>query len=117
MQAILRTLFVLLVAASLPGCLIMSTNTEVVEPTAKRVAVEFESPEGLELFHTRVTRDTNAGKTNLGTDSFAIPFIIGASTTRVLSENAYYNQQVSKADINADGSLSDAEVRLYVGVK
>jgi hypothetical protein len=55
------------------------------------------------------------GERDMGRSFFGIPFIIGASSHSVLSENAYFNAQVKRADLNDDGTISDAEARAYAG--
>src|SRR5436189_199191 len=54
-----------------------------------------------------------AGGGVVGTSGFAIPFVVADGEKRVLSENAYYNGEVAKADANGDGKISDAEARAY----
>jgi hypothetical protein len=95
------------------GCLINSSNEKVVQPDAKRVAVDFESEQALATFQKAVAARYAGDGGVVSRSGFAIPFVIGASEKRVLSENAFYNAQVVKADADGDGRLSEAEARVY----
>src|SRR5687768_13613113 len=98
------------------GCLINSSNREVIEPDAKRMAVQFESEKAMAGFQKEVYHRYRAGGGEQGSGAFAVPFVMAVSETRVLSENAFYNRQVHKADVNGDGTISDAEARVYTGM-
>lgn len=95
------------------GCLINSASKKVVEPDAPRMSVQFQSETAMAKFQREVENRYRAGGGEQGSGAFAVPFVIAASETRVLSENAFYNTQVRKADVNGDGSISDAEARVY----
>jgi hypothetical protein len=95
------------------GCLINSASKKVVEPDAPRMSVEFQSETAMANFQKEVNNRYLAGGGEQGSGALAVPFVIAASETRVLSENAFYNTQVRKADVNGDGSISDAEARVY----
>ncbi|MEM1026761.1 MAG: hypothetical protein AAGJ38_01625 [Planctomycetota bacterium] len=93
----------------LPGCLINIGGTKVVEPSAERMPVDFESEEGMKAFVRQVAQRYPAER-NAGGGYFGVPFLIGVSEQRVLSENAHFNTAVRQVDLNADGTLSDAEL-------
>ena len=95
------------------GCLINAEGERIVRRSEDRKAVEFESERGLIDFQQTVRRRNTRLSRYEGEGSFAVPFIIAVDQTRILSENAFYNDQVRAADVNADGTLSDAEVRAY----
>jgi hypothetical protein len=97
------------------GCLINSSSERVVEPDAPRTGVQFESETAMATFQKEAEHRYRAGGGVQGRGGFGIPFVIGVSEKRVLSENAFYNTQVRKADVNGDGSISDAEARVYAG--
>ena len=101
------------VACGGAGCLINSSNEKVVEPDAKRIAVDFESEQSLETFQKAANARYASGGGVVGKSGLAIPFVIAASERRVLSENAFYNAQVRKADTNGDGVVSNVEARVY----
>jgi hypothetical protein len=105
------------IAAVLPlgagGCLINSGSEKVVDSDAKRLKVDFESEEALTTFQRAVRERYEAGGGVVSKSGFAIPFVIAAGERRVLSENAYYNGEVAKADANGDGKIADAEARAY----
>ena len=97
------------------GCLVNSATTKVLEPDAPRMSVKFQSETGMAAFQKAAENRYRAGGGERGSGSFAIPFVVAAAETRVLSENAFYNTQVRKADVDGDGSISDAEARVYAG--
>jgi hypothetical protein len=97
------------------GCLINSSNEKVLEPDAPRTSVQFESEKAMAAFQKETQNRYRAGGGERGSGAFAIPFVIAASEKRVLSENAFYNTQVKKADVNGDGTISDVEARVYAG--
>lgn len=101
---------VALLALTQTGCLINVGGTKVIDESAPRMAVEFESEQGMAAFVQHVRHRYPAEKSQ-GGGHFGIPFIIGVSETRVLSENAHYNAVVDKVDLNQDGTVSDAELR------
>ena len=107
--------FALLALALLPlaGCLINAGGDAIVRRSEKRVAVNFESEQGLIDFQQAVRRRGDANGRYLGDSKFAIPFLINVDQRRVLSENAFYNDQVRAADVDGNATLSDAEVRAY----
>ena len=102
-------------AAVAGGCLINAEGERVVRNNEARRTVQFESDTGLEQFQQTVRMRGSWASRYQGESSFGIPFIIGVEQRRVISENAFYNDQVSAADVNGDGVLSDAEVRAYSG--
>lgn len=101
----------LLVLCFASGCLVNIAGTKVVEPSAERMPVDFESDEGMKAFVRQVAQRYPAER-NAGGGYFGVPFLIGVSERRVLSENAHFNAAVRRADINGDGTLSDAELEL-----
>ena len=113
----LRRLFpttVVLVLGFLPGCLFNSKSDTIVEPDAPRQAVTFESDAGMHRFHDAVQRRYHSEKVESSSE-FAIPFLLDVESRRITSENAYWNAQVKKADIDQNGIISDAESHTYNG--
>ena len=104
--------FVCLVLGS-GGCLINSGSEKVGDSDAKRMKVDFDSEDGLATFQRTVRHRYQAGGGVVGEYGFAIPFVIAVGEKRVLSENAFYNGEVGKADANGDGKISDSEARAY----
>jgi hypothetical protein len=97
------------------GCLINSDGDRIVRRSEARRDISFETEEGLVRFQKAVRERSGYNERYLGRSSFAIPFLISADRKRILSENAWYNDQVTATDVNGDGELSDAEVEGYLG--
>ena len=116
-QRILLCLALVSVVVWLSGCLIMAGGTKVVNPGATRQKVNFEFEEGQPIFRREFNRRYESGAATVGSDGFAIPFIIAADETKMLFENAFFNVQVDAADVNGDGLISDAEARVYANVQ
>ena len=104
-----------ILAAGAGGCLINAEGERIVREKEPRRTIDFESETGLERFQQAVQQRGSWSSRYQGESSFGIPFIIGIEQRRVISENAFYNDQVTAADVNGDGTLSDAEVRGYAG--
>lgn len=113
----LITITAVLVPAAIlaSGCLVTTHEVKLVREDEPRQAVAFESDEGMTQFHAAVNRRSDRGGRERGRSSFNIPFIVSANSRKVLSRTAFFNDQVVLADINADGTLSDAEVWAYDG--
>lgn len=97
------------------GCLVTTHVDKVVREDEPRQAVQFESDDGMMQFHNAVNRRSEQGARDRGRSSVNIPFIVSANTRKVLSRSAFFNDQVRLADIDANGTLSDAEVWAYDG--
>jgi len=113
LSLIKRSLGVLGAAICLSGCLIYSHDEKVLEPEAERLTVRFENDEALETFQNAVSKRYRHGDGEAGSSRFWLPFLVSVSETEVLSENAYYNRQVEKADVEKDGVISQAEAEIY----
>lgn len=97
------------------GCLVTTHRDRVIREDEPPVPVKFESEEGMVQFHAAVNRRGTREARERARSSFNIPFIISSNTRHVLSRPAFFNDQVLVADVNADGTLSDAEVSAYLG--
>ena len=97
------------------GCLIISDDDKVVRRKEPRTVVRFESDAGMLRFVGHFNRHSGRDERSLGEGSLMIPFIAAINQERVLAKNAYYNDQVEAADVDANGTLSDAEVNAFVG--
>jgi hypothetical protein len=112
---VLRVAPLAICAVAAGGCLINSSSEKVLEPDAPRTTVQFESEKAMAAFQKEVQGRYRSGGGERGSGAFAIPFVIAVAEKRVLSENAFYNTQVRNADVNGDGTISDAEARVYAG--
>ena len=104
-----------LLAATSGGCLFNATGEKVVRGREERRKIDFESEQALVDFESTVRRRDTSMTRNQGQSQVMIPFILYVDQTRVLSSNAFYNDEVAAADVDGDGILSDAEVRAYCG--
>lgn len=94
------------VATSLSGCLAISTKQRIETDEKSRVSVKFESAEAAAIFHAKLdTSKIDRNAPFFGKTTFGIPFIV-LIDHRILYETTYYNAQVRKADINADGNIT-----------
>lgn len=118
-QVAMLLCFVLL----LSGCVSKSHHEEVIGVDVPRKQVVFESEEARSRFVQEVANRYPAERRQSYAldakypNGSAVPHAIAASTTKVLSENAFYNSQVAKADANGDQTLTDGEVDIYVTVR
>ena len=102
-----------LLAATSAGCLFSSTGERIVRPDEGRRTVAFESEQAMIDFQSAARLRDTYGARRQGEHQVAIPFILLVDETRVLSESAFYNDQIAAADLDGDGTLTDAEVRAY----
>lgn len=95
------------------GCVTFYKKSETIRPAEERMAVEFESEEAARQFHQGMKKhDRNReNRTYVG-----VPFVTFFSKTSVLSENAFYNEQLKICDTNRDGFISEAEASIYAHV-
>lgn len=110
-----RKLLMLMLAVAVSGtggCLVNSHGEKVVGEAEQRKAVDFENDTAVRIF-TETVKDRYPDSKDLGKSRFAIPFLIAASEKRVLSENAFFNREVQRADLDADGEISEAEARAH----
>lgn len=110
------TTLAVIAAALLSGCLVSTSSTQVAEPEAERAAVAFESDRALAVFQDQVHALYADGDAELSKSSWGVPLLYGSSERTVLSENAHYNQQIARADVDADGVITEAEAATYAQV-
>jgi len=101
-----------LILPLLGGCLISHSQKRVIREGEVRQPIRFESEETALLFNEMATSD-EARKSEGSSASFGIPFLVGLSRSSVPSHNAFYNDQVSKCDVNGDGLISDCEAEEF----
>ena len=97
-----------LVAAG--GCIVSARETEV-RADEPRLIARFESDDGLARFQ-RVVRERAEWDREVGGSAVVLPFVVLARG-ETLSRNAFYNDQLAAADVDADGLIRDAEVDGY----
>ena len=110
---IVQALIVAITSVMVPSCLFSSTSDTIVHPDAERRTTRFENDEALIAFQATVHRRYERGKGVKSSSSFAIPFVVHSESRQVLSENAFYNEQVTKADVDGDGAITLIEARAY----
>lgn len=94
------------------GCLFTHHQTNMVRQDEIRREVEFESLAARQAFSARAY-DAAAREKATKTKVVAIPFLLWQSRMDVLSDNAYYNDQVVACDTNGDGRITVAEAVAY----
>ena len=84
-------------AAFVIGC---ASKGRVLNPTVGTTPVLFESDGAREAFSDEIEQRYEAGAAKLPVGT--------------LSKNAFYNQQVQRADLDGDGIISDSEAFRYI---
>jgi len=100
------------VVAFCSGCLITHHSTQVVREDEAARPVQFESSLAQQAFSARAF-DSEAREKANKTSLFAIPFLLWRSKTKVLSDGAYYNDQVAACDADRDGTITVQEALAY----
>jgi hypothetical protein len=100
---------VLVCATGLTGCLTVFSKTEVIRSEEPRPAVQFESPKAASVFYEELDRRSRS----VGEAFFGIPFITLYKKDTVLSDNAFFGDQVRECDSNHDGLITELEARIY----
>jgi hypothetical protein len=95
------------------GCLINSSTTKVVRPDEPQVEVKFTSETARKTFDDAQKARYAAGYGKVSSSWLGVPFIVGASEKQVLSEHAFYNDQVHHADTSHNGLINEAEAEAY----
>lgn len=100
--------------SSMPnGHFVASSQVTVIRPDARREAAIFESKRGAKSFEDHVAERYARGDAVRERNQGGIPLFYSAEEKRMLSENAFYNEQLQAADVDRNGVLSDAEIRAY----
>ncbi len=90
------------------GCLLNHSQKRVIRENEQRIPVQFESLKSADSFN-KVANNEEIRKSLGSSASFGVPFLIGLSRESVPSQNAFYNDQVTRCDINCDGFITDQE--------
>ncbi len=98
MTQYIAPLLLLLSATSMLAC--SATPVRIANPDVSRNPVIFESDDAMRAFGAAVAERYDDGGADIG-------------PRLRLSENAYYNQQIEKADHDADGIITDREASRY----
>ena len=94
------------------GCLFTHHSTNLVRQDEPPREVQFESLAAQQAFNAKAF-DEEARQKAAKTDFVAIPFLLWWSKMHVLSEGAYYNDQVAVCDTDGDGLISVGEALAY----
>ena len=94
------------------GCLFTHHSTNVVRQDEPPREVQFESLSAQQAFNAKAF-DEEARQKAAKTDFVAIPFLLWWSKMDVLSDGAYYNDQVAVCDIDGDGLITVGEALAY----
>lgn len=111
-----KILWLLLLIPLLSGCVTFYHKSETVRKDEGRKAVEFENENAATVFHNAVR---HSGKNSDKTDNtrVGVPFVTFYSKTSVISENAWYNDQITLCDTNGDGTITESEARVYSAMR
>ena len=104
-----------LAATCAGGCLFVATGDKTIRASEPRTNIAFASDDGLLQFQGYVNRHNDRDARDAGESEVVIPFITYVQQQRIISKAAFFNDQVRAADVNGDGTLSDAEVKAFVG--
>lgn len=106
---VLQTALLGLVLLGSVGCIGISRKVETSEKD--RLPIRFENAEASRLFYSEM----NEPKPYMSDQSYflALPFAFGVEW--VLHETEWFNHQVRRSDIDADGLLTEQEARTLVG--
>lgn len=99
-----------LLSPGLTGCLAIHTAKRVSRRNEPRKAVHFASVRAWETFHFKFSQ-LEAPKKN--TSTFLVPFLALHTKEWTLSPNAFYNDEITRCDIDGDGTITDEEARAY----
>jgi hypothetical protein len=95
------------------GCLTIYSKTEVIRGDEARRPIRFESALAAHHFNTHM-EDQSA---QLAHSHLSLPFVTFYSRQQVLSDNAFFNDQVGKCDTDQDGVISLEEAKVYARVE
>jgi len=101
----------LLAVLVLAGAGCISSHETVYEDPPRR-AVTFENEAAGRVFYERLSRMTATQTTESKTE-VSIPVVLDVSTTRKRSYNAAFNEAVERCDTNQDGTITEAEARIF----
>jgi hypothetical protein len=105
-----------LVPSRTGGHLLSTSRVAVLQPDARRVQARFESPHAeAEFERAMAERYARGDAVKRSSASSTVPLLWGSEDKAVLSENAFYNEQIALADLDRDGMVSDAEADAYAG--
>jgi hypothetical protein len=90
----------------------MTQSTHVMRENEQRRPIRFDSEEAEAAFNARAT-DKTARDEARRTGFFAVPFLLLYSREHVLSDAAWYNDQITACDANSDGLITFQEALAY----
>lgn len=94
----MRPALLLFAGVALMGC---SHQARVLNPKVARAPVVFESPNAADTFEDALEERYDDGAARV------------ASKSGVLSQNAFFNREITVADRDGDGIISDREALRY----
>jgi hypothetical protein len=111
-RSVLRFAVVMMTTICVSGCLYSHTSMKTVRENEVRRTVSFESPKAAKAFQERALSQ-DANDENLAGWTVGIPFVLYLARSKKLSQNAYYNDQLTLADTDDDGLISQSEALAY----
>jgi hypothetical protein len=85
----------------------------VLDPSAQRIAVRFESAWAEQAFEQALAERRRRGEAVRGRTTGGLPLVWTSEERSVLSENAFYNEQAKRVDVDGNGLIDDEEARSY----
>jgi hypothetical protein len=97
------------------GCMTLTSyeREETVRAGESRRCVSFESPAVASGFEASVKDRWAENGGTVKKESFGILFVTCYSKSTSLAECAFYNDQIAACDIDHDGIITEAELKLY----
>ena len=109
-----RTVVVSFAAVALacaPGCVTLFSKVDVVRAEEARKPVQFENAAAGASFAATLKKcDGNVGGAYVG-----VPFVTLYSRQKSLSESARFNDAVARCDTDQNGTITEAEAKIFAG--
>jgi hypothetical protein len=103
-------LFTLVASAALAGCIHTEKTTYREEP---RVKIAFENDAAARLFYETLHRAPPKVSRAESSTEVSLPVVFGHKERVVQGDSIVFNEAVRRCDTNADGSITEAEARIF----
>ncbi len=108
-------LVMVVLSSPLFGCITLAgfVSVDTIRAEEPRQAVHFESTAVAEDFEKAVQDRWKSTEGKVGGRGFSVLFLTCYEQVTRLSENAFYNDQVTACDLDRDGIITHKEVEFY----